>query len=371
VEKRKFAYINFDDERLVDFKTEDFNQLLQVFYELYGRGIEFFLFDEIQNIANWQIFINRLRRTKKIIITGSNAKLLSGELATFLTGRYLDFALYPFSFAEFLTYKGISLKEEDFYATEKISQIKSLLNNYLELGGFPEAYSFGKNILGHLYGDILTKDILLRYSIKNKMTFKEVSNYLLSNFGREITYRKLKNVFAIKNVQTMKNYIGYLTVPYLFILLERFSYKLKQRVIAPKKIYNIDNGLLTSLAFRFSENRGALIENLVLVEILRRKSYSFSPREVFYWKDHQGREVDFLIKEGNKVSCLLQVCVDLYIQSTKEREIKALIKAAEELRVTKLFIITEEKEAEEKVGRFEMRYIPLWKFLLKIAQLSP
>ena len=361
----KYGYINFDDERLVGFVKEDFNKLLQAFYELYGSDLDHFIFDEIQDIRNWEFFINRLRRTKKVIITGSNAKLLSGELASHLTGRYIDFTLYPFSFREFLKFKKKEFKKEDFFSTKKISQIKNLLKEYIKIGGFPEVFKFGKTIVKKIYGDIINKDILFRYRIKNKNTFRELAKYLLSNFSQEISYSKLKNIFTIRNVHTIKNYVEYLSSNFLVFVLEKFSYKLKQQAIACKKVYGIDTGLINSLSFQFSENSGKLMENAVLLEFLRQKSYFNENLEIYFWKDYFNKEVDFILKKGRKVIQLVQVCSQVEDFNVKQRELGSLIEASKELKCNKLLVITQDYEAEEEFKNKKIKYIPLWKWLLE------
>ena len=222
----KYGYLNFDDERLAGFSASDFNPAIQAFYDLYGDNLDCFIFDEIQNIANWELFINRLRRTKKIVVTGSNAKLLSGDLATHLTGRYLEAALYPFSFREFLKFKQVEFKKNDLYSTKAVTRVNKLFHEYLEVGGFPEVYKFGTSMAGKIYDDVISKDILLRYGIKNKSAFRELANYLISSFGQEISYAKLGRAFGIKNVHTTKNYAEYLSSSFLIFVLEKFSYKL-------------------------------------------------------------------------------------------------------------------------------------------------
>jgi len=365
LKNEKYGYIDFDDERLVGFTKYDFNKLLQTFYELYGNTLDYFVFDEIQNIDSWEIFIARLRKTKKIIITGSNAKLLASELSTHLTGRYIDFILYPFSFKEFLIFKGLTLERKGLYTTKKIAQIKRFLKEYIEIGGFPEVFKFGKAITRRIYGDIISKDILFRYKIKNMNTFKELANYLLSNFSQEMSYSKLKNVFDIKNVHTIKNYVGYLSSSFLIFVLEKFSYKLKQQFIAPKKVYGIDTGLINSLAFQFSKNTGRFMENIVFLELLRKRSYSNENLEVYYWQDYSGREVDFVLKKGRKVIQLVQICEDVASFSTKERELKSLVKASQELDCSDLMVISYDIEREEKAGDKKIKFIPLWKWLLE------
>ena len=364
-DKGKFAYINFDDDELAGFKSGHFNLLLQAFYEIYNESIDCFVFDEIQNINGWELFISKLRKTKKIIITGSNAKLLSGELATHLTGRYIKFKLYPFSFREYLRYNGLEIEKKNLYSTKKISQIKKHLKKYIKIGGFPETYKFGEKIVKNIYSDIINKDILFRHQIKHKNTFKELSNYLISNFGQELSYRKLVNIFSIKNVHTIKNYIEYLTESYLINILHRFSFKLKQQYMAPKKSYAIDNGIINSIAFQFSENSGRLMENLVYTEFLRKISYEEYAENIFYWRDHANKEVDFVLRKGKKIIELIQVCQSLENIQTKEREIKSLTKASKELNCGNLTIITDNYENEEKIKGKKIKYIPLYKFLLE------
>lgn len=360
------GYLNFDDERLAGFLSDDFNAALEAFYNLYGDNLEYFIFDEIQNIANWELFINRLRKNKKIVITGSNANLLSGDLATHLTGRYLELSLYPFSFREFLRFKKFEIKKEDFYSTKRISRIKKYLDEYLKFGGFPEIFKFGSAIVNKIYEDVITKDILLRYGVKNKNAFRELSNYLISNFGQEINYRKLGNIFSIKNVHTVRNYVEYLSSSFLIFILEKFSYKLKQQYITSKKVYGIDTGLVNSVAFQFSENSGRIMENAVMIDLKRRSDY-FSPKsDIYYWQDYSGREVDFVVKNGNKITQLIQVCQNLENIEAKEREIKSLLKASEELHCNNLLIITSEKEDIQKIGNKKIVIAPLWKWLFDL-----
>lgn len=361
---KNYGYLNFDDERLAGFNSDDFNSVLEAFYDLNSSDVEYLIFDEIQNISNWELFINRLRRTKKIIITGSNANLLSGELATHLTGRHLETILYPFSFREYLVARKIEIKKEDIYSTKKISKIKNQLQNYLDDGGFPETLLFGHAMVNKIYDDVITKDILLHYGVRNKKALRELANYIVSNFGKDLNYRKLGNVFAIKNVHTVKNYVEYLRKSFLIFILEKFSYKLKQQYITSKKVYGIDTGLVNSVAFQFSENSGRLMENAVLIDLMRRKNYFKLFTDVYYWSDFTNREVDFVIKKGAKIIQLIQVCQDLTNIETKEREIRALLLASKELRCNNLLIITANEEKIEKIEGKKISYIPLWKWLL-------
>ena len=357
--KDKFTYINFDDERLSGIKSEDLNNILKAFYELYG-DFDMVVLDEIQNIDKWELFVSRLQESKTVIVTGSNANLLSRELATHLTGRHIDCELFPFSFKEFLKYNNFY---PDTYLTKDIAKTKNYLREYIEIGGFPDVYKFGKDVLIDLYNDIITKDILLRYNIKYAKTFKELAGYLISNYASEITYNKLKNILDIKSVHTIKNYVDYLENTYLIVKLERFSYKLKEQVRAPKKIYCIDTGLVNAIGFRTSPDTGKLMENLVAVELLRRG------KEIYYWKDHYQREVDFVIKEGDKIKELIQVTYASGKNEIKEREIKGLIKGSSELNCNDLVMITydyegvDEVEGNGNINEKVIKYIPLWKWL--------
>src|SRR3989344_2807620 len=276
-----------------------------------------------------------IRRTKKIILTGSNSKLLSGELSTHLTGRYLDIILFPFSFKEFLKLKEV--KENKVYTTQEKAEIMKTLQEYLEIGGFPEAYKFGKGMISKIYEDILTKDILLRHNISKKEEIKKLAKYLITNSSGEITYSKLARIFNIKHVSTISNWISYLENAFLIFRLERFDFKLKQQFIAPKKVYCIDSGLMNSIGFKFSENKGKVIENEVALELQRRKGDSF---EVYYWKDLQQNEVDFVLKRGKSVVQLIQVTYASSKEEIKEREINALLKSSKKLRCNALLVIT-------------------------------
>ncbi|MEM5793668.1 MAG: ATP-binding protein [Candidatus Aenigmatarchaeota archaeon] len=359
----KFGSINFDDERLVGIEAKDLDKILQAFYELYGR-VDRIILDEPQNVENWELFVNRLRRSKKVIVTGSNSKLLAGDLATHLTGRYVDFTLMPFSFREFLKYKKVEMKKEDFYSTVKVAEIKRLLENYVRLGGLPEVFTFGKEILVRIYGDIIEKDVLRRFKIKRKDTFKQFAKYLVSNIASEFTMRRLSSTFEVRDSHTLKNWIDALENSYLFFILERYSPKLKEQIIAPKKIYCVDTGIVNAVSFRTSENFGKLMENLVGVELVRRKNYWYKNLEIFYWKDYQQNEVDFVLKEGLKVKQLIQVTYASSKDEVEKREIKSLVKASDLLKCKDLLVITWDYEGQQKIKNKKIVFKPLWKWLL-------
>jgi predicted AAA+ superfamily ATPase len=360
-EGQKFGYINFDDERLEGMKTEDLNKILQAFYELYGSNLEHIVLDEIQNVEGWELFVNRLRRRKKVIITGSNSRLLYGELATHLTGRHIDFTLMPFSFREHLVYNDIGL--EALTTTER-AQIFKQLKDYLANGGFPEFPKFGKKILRVIYEDIVKKDVVRRRRIKKEEELRKVARFLISNFSNEFTYSSLREITEAKHLFTISEWVSGLEEAYLITKLERFSFKLKQKFIAPKKVYCIDNGLIGVVGLLTSESIGRLMENLVAIELSRKKNYWFDDWEIFYWKDYQQNEVDFVIKEGLRIKQLIQVTYASSKDEIEKREIKALVKASKLLKCKDLLCITWDYEDEIKSENRKIVFKPLWKWLL-------
>lgn len=362
----KHGYLNFDDERLYGVRADELNVALRALYERFGTDLEYIILDEIQNIAGWELFVNRLRRTKKVVVTGSNSKLLSGELADRLTGRHVDITLFPFSYSEFLTQKGVRLEEfrADQYATDTVTTAQKMVEEYLHNGGFPEVGKFGREILRTIFKDIVTKDVVRRHNIRNVSALEALARYMTSNFSREISYNKLRNVFELKKLVTIRNYTRYLQDAYLLLMLERFSFGMKQSFIAPKKVYCIDTGIVNMVSQRASEDRGALMENAVAIELARRKSYRFDDTELYYWKDHQQREVDFVVKSGQRVTQLIQVCYDPTDLRTKEREVKSVLKASQALDCKSLLVITLDHEEELQQNGLAIAFKPLWKWLL-------
>lgn len=362
-----FAYLNFDDDRLGDIKPDD---ILKAFYSIYGKDIKTIFFDEIQNLPHWELFVNRLKRTGfNLFLTGSNAKLLSRELATHLTGRHLAMEMYPFSFREFLTARQIEI---DPHTTKGKSLIKHELDHFIREGGFPEVVAEQENYkiyLKALYRQILESDILTRRKIAYKKAFKEVSASLMANSGNPVTYNKTKKQFNFKSEHTVKNYIEYLNEAYLFITVNRFSAKPVDIEKSPKKIYAIDTGFVNSLAMTFSQNSGMLYENIVAIELKRHRSRDES-MDIYYYKNPRNYEVDFVIKGPLAFRQLIQVCFNPGDPHTKERETRALLHAAGELGCDNLLVITADYEAVETVDWFnkkgEITFIPLWKWLLNV-----
>lgn len=358
---KKFGYVNFDDERLYGMAARELNSLLQAIYEMEG-DVDFLLFDEIQNVSGWELFVSRLRDTKKMVITGSNSKLLSGELSTHLTGRHIDFELFPFSFSEFLKYNGYQLEKAKPYSTSSAALIKSLLDRFIDYGGFPEVNVFGKEILPSIYTDIIQKDAILRFSVRHVTGFKELSKYLISSVSSEFTFSKLKNVTSIRDIHTIKKYVDYLSSTYLIIVLDRFSFKLKEQFISPKKVYCIDHGIAKSISADLSISKA--IENMVAVELLRRTKSMGNDMGLFYFRNYAQNEVDFVVARGKSPEQLIQVTYASEIKGVKEREMKGLVAASNSLKCNNLLIITWDYEGDINYEGKKIRAVPLWKWLL-------
>lgn len=358
--KDDYYYLNFEDERLIQFSaTDDFDTLYQSFLELYGKHQTFF-FDEIQNIEGWERFASRMIDSGfKFFITGSNARLLSRELATHLTGRHMTVEIYPFSFMEFLDFNKVSIEKNMEYLTEERANIKKCLFKYIQEGGFPEYLKYGeKDVLSRLYGDIIFRDIIVRHGIREVKAFQEISGFLMSNISNRISYNRIKDVFGLGSTNTVKNFTEYLENSFLIFCVKQFSYSKGIQAASPKKVYCIDTGLRNIASFRFSEDTGRLVENMVFLE-LKRKG-----KEIYYWSGKG--EVDFVIKEGLHVKELIQVCWNIDDEDKKNAELKGLIEAMDEFSLKTGLIITEDSDLEEKIDGKKIKYLPLWKWLLDI-----
>ena len=353
----KFGYVNFDDERLTGLT--DYDEIVVAVNSVY-EDPRVLLLDEIQNLPGWELFVNRLARQNYILyITGSNSHLLSSELATHLTGRYLQTTIMPFSFRECL-----QVAPHKRTTLEKVSALAEYSNG----GGFPEPLL--KNIpardyLGTLFDSIVYKDIVKRFKIRDVSAIEDLAMYLLSNIAQEYSYGSLARLTHSKSPVTVQKYLGYLTEAFLFFSLPRFSYKVREQVAANKKIYCTDNGFVAAKAFRFSENRGRLYENLVAIELWKQQLNN--EIRIYYWKNSQQEEVDFVVKKQNQITALIQVCTDLQDERTRSREVRALLKAARDLQCDNLLILSENADKTEECEWFGMRgsirYMPLWKWL--------
>ncbi len=356
-EVSSWCYVNFEDERFLDFRAQDFEALNEVLVEIYGVSRIYF-FDEIQNIEKFETFVRRLQdEGKKVVITGSNASLLSKEFGTRLTGRYKVFEVYPFSFREFLDFKKVDVEKEDFYLVEKKVGLIKLFDEYAALGGLPEYLkNKDKEYVRTTYENILYKDIIVRYAVKRQRIIKELVNILATNISSLFTYNALKRTLGLANAITIKEYISYLNNSYLFFELQKFSYSLKEQLGSPRKIYLVDAAFSQVCGLNFSENKGKVLENIVFIE-LKRKNF-----EVYYYTDKN--ECDFVIKNGTKVNEVIQVCYSLDKES-REREIKGLLEAMEKFKLKEGTIITKEQTEEISVGDKKIKVLPAFKWLFR------
>ena len=331
---KNFAYLNFDDNQLLEKWDEDL--AMSALDDVYP-DYDFMLLDEIQNLPDWDLWVSKLyRRGKNLIITGSNANMLSSEMATVLTGRYLQIEMLPFSLDETMRWKNISPDRE-----EQSAQAIVLADDYMRNGGYPEtiqARSITKSYLSTLFDSILLKDVAKRHNVRNTTDLYNLATYLLSNFCNPISANELSGELGLSSVATTKKFCDYLNEPYLFFYLPRFNNKLKLMNKAPKKVYIVDNGFVQSTAFNLSENLGRLLENQVFVELLRR---GYIPGQtLFYYRTRNDKEIDFVTRKGTKVEQLIQVCYDMTSEKTRKRELDALVEAAEELHCDNLLVIT-------------------------------
>ena len=319
---KKFAYFNFDDPALVGEKL-DLYALTDELHRFYG-DTKFVLFDEIQNLQGWELFANRLHRGGyNLVLTGSNANLLSMELATHLTGRHLPIEILPFDFHEFL-------KAKNFSQLDQKSELLKLLEQYMAFGGFPEVVIKNQHPRGYLdvlFDALLFKDVVKRHKVRFSEQIDQLGSYLINNVSNQYSFRKLANILKFKSGVTLERYLKYLEEAYVVFSLSGFSAKAGERLRSPKKIYTVDNGFVTSKAVQHSPDNGKLMENLVFTELVKK---CFEPnRELFYYKTRNGREVDFAIRNGYQTSELIQVCYDLRNSDVEQRETKALFEASE------------------------------------------
>lgn len=333
---RNFAYLNFDDKQLLERWDEELVE--KTLDEVYP-GYEYLLLDEVQNLPGWDLWVSKLYRNgKNMVITGSNANMLSSEMATVLTGRYLQIEMFPFSLAEVMSAAGIDISD---IKPEQQAEASLIADDYLRNGGFPEtvlARGITKNYLSTLFDSILLKDVAQRHHIRKTSDLYGMATYLLSNFCNPFSANSLAEELGIASVTTTKKYCDYLNEPYLFFYLPRFNNKLKLMAKADRKAYIVDNGFVQSSAFNLSDNLGRLLENQVFVDLLRQ---GYVPGQtLFYYRSRNNREVDFVTRRGPKVEQLIQVSYNLDSAKTRKREVDALVECGEELNCRNLCIVT-------------------------------
>lgn len=343
----KFAYVDFDDERLVGLGTKQLNDVLEVLYKIYGDFNYIFL-DEIQNIEGWPLFVNRLLRTKMhVILTGSNAKLLSSDLATHLTGRSSEINLYPFSFSEYCIMKGVDSKLR---TTKGIADQRKAFDEYVLKGGFPELISIknSKKYITNLVDNILKRDIEQRYHIAYPAQFENMAHHLLNISPYVVSTSDLSKIFNFKSPHTVRNYISYLKQAYMLIGIKKYSQKSKMRV-TQEKVYAVDVALMDQRENAFAgENMGWRLETIVMSHLIRK--CQCEGWDIYYLKDRSG-ECDFVICDGNKVLQCIQVSYDISLEKTYKREVNGLLLANKQTKCENLLLLTDhEFDNIEKEG---------------------
>jgi predicted AAA+ superfamily ATPase len=370
IKKEQTLYVNFEDKRLEPYLNKDILDNLYETYRYYinKKDFAYIVLDEIQNVEGWEKWVRMMLEKKeniKIIITGSGSKLLTPKLSSVLTGRKITYELFPLSFKDFLKFKKINKS----YFTKR--EKETLIREYIEFGSFPlttltDDIEQKRYFLQEVYDDIVTKDIMFRYRLREEAVLRKVAYLVMNSFGGYISIRSIRN--SLKSIMklsispsTLSYYLEYFERSSLFLFSPIFSYKIKEQMQYPKKVYCIDTGLINSVIPKFSENVGRLYENVVAIELKRRAKKG---QEIYYWKDSKG-EVDFVIKTGLKPSALIQVCYNIEDKNTKEREVQALLRAMQEFRLKEGLVITQDYEAEEKFGNKKIKFVPLWKWLLE------
>lgn len=355
-----FAYINFDDERFEHIESEDLNHILEVLYKVYG-DFEYLFMDEVQNAPGWHLFVNRLlRRNIKIIVTGSNANLLSGELATHLTGRHSVIKLFPFSYKDFAVFNKVNIKSK---STENLAARRACFDTYLSTGGFPELLHLKspRGYISTLVDNIIKRDIEQRYRISYVAAFEQLTHHLLNNAPCIISLENLSKEMSIKSLHTIKNYLNYLKEAYLLIGIQKYSPKSRTRVIG-EKVYPIDVALMNNRENAFAgENLGWRLETVVLIELLRKeKPYG---QDVYYYSDRSS-ECDFVICHGNTVKQCIQVSYDISNPKTFNREISSLVRVANKLKCTSLTLLTDNVYKDEEKDGFKIKVRPVYDWVL-------
>ncbi|WP_321429653.1 ATP-binding protein [uncultured Methanolobus sp.] len=351
-------FVNFDDERFFDFTIEDFQTLQELLIELYGERNVYF-FDEIQNIRGWERFVRRLHDNgKKVYVTGSNASMLSREMGTHLTGRHLSYSLYPYSFKEFLRFKKHELPIPEVLTTVEKSKLKQHFNEYIEAGGIPE---FVKNrdelYVKTLYENIIYRDIIARYNLKDEKALKTTAYFAASNIAKEISYNNVRKLTGLSSATTIKEYFEYLENSYLAYLLPRFSTSLKTQVYSNKKVYFIDTAIAKILGFRTSEDYGRILENMVFMELKRRNL------EIYYHREK--KECDFVIRNGYNITEVIQVTKNLENPDTRKREIEGLFDALKTYSLSEGLILTDDTEDSIEIDGKQITVKPVWKWMLE------
>lgn len=357
-----YAYANFDDERLSNLESHDLDDILLILYKIYGDFNYLFL-DEIQNIDGWPLFINRLLRQKiHVLITGSNAKLLSTELSTHLTGRHHKIELFPFSFKDWCAIKQLNYRR---LTTKNKGLISNAYETYFRQGGFPELISGEENpreYINTLVDNIITQDIKKRYKIRNIDAMKRLAHHILNESPTILVKDSLQHTIGIKSEQTLNNYLLYLNQTYLVSTINKYSFKSRERARG-EKAYAIDVAFMNKRHNAFSGNNlGWRLETIVYLELLRRK---VGTDDDIYYFQSRSAEADFVICNGNRTLAIYQVCYDISNDKTRKREIKGCIAAAKATKCKNIFLITNYEREDIKADGYTIKAVPIWEWLIE------
>lgn len=352
---RNFAYLNFDSQQLLD--AWDADLVMRMLDDVYP-GYEYLLLDEVQNLDAWDLWVSELYRLgKNLVITGSNAKMLSSEMATALTGKYLKVEMLPFSLEEFFDWNKLDLSKLNH---EQQADASALMDDYLRNGGYPEVVAsrqLTRTYLDTLFDSIVWKDVAKRHSVRNVTDLNDLALYLVSNFCNPVSANELTEELGFSSVNTTKKFMDYLHEPYLFYYLPRYNNKLKLMKKAPRKVYVVDNGFVAAKAFSLSDNLGRLLENQVFVELLR-QGYD-TDKTMFYYRSRNDKEVDFVLRKGTHIEQLVQVCYDMSNAKTEKREVDSLIECAAELNCSNLVIVTNNEERVIEKDGYRINVVPV------------
>jgi len=355
---KNFAYLNFDSQQLLD--AWDANLVMRMLDDVYP-GYDYLLLDEVQNLDAWDLWVSELyRQGKNLVITGSNAKMLSSEMATVLTGKYLQVEMLPFSLEELFDWHKLDLHH---LMPEQGAECKVLTDDYLRNGGYPEVVAsrqLVRSYLDTLFDSIVWKDVAKRHNVRNITDLNNLAVYLVSNFCNPLSSNELAEELGFSSVNTTKKYMDYLHEPYLFYYLSRYNNKLKLMKKAPRKVYVVDNGFVAAKAFSVTENLGRLLENQIFIELVRR-GYD-TEKTMFYYRSRNDKEVDFVLRQGVHIERLVQVCYDLSSPKTEKREVDAIVECAGELKCDNLTIVTYDDERTIEKDGYKIDVIPIAKF---------
>ena len=357
-----YAYANFDDERLKDIETKDLDNVLQSLYKIYGE-FEYLFLDEIQNIDGWPLFVNRLLRQRiHLLITGSNAKLLSTELASHLTGRHHKIELFPFSFKDWCVINDLDYTR---LTTKNRGLLSKAYEDYFHQGGFPELLSGEENpkeYIGTLIDNIITQDIKKRYKIRNIDALKKLAHHILNETPTIIVKDNLQDAIGIKSEQTLANYLLYLNQTYLISTISKYSSKSRERSRGEKS-YAIDVAFMDKRDNAFSgDNLGWRLETIVYLELLRRKATT--DNDIYYFKSRNA-EADFVVCDKNRTLAVYQVSYDISNEKTRKREIRGCIAGAKSTKCDNVFLITDHESGIIEEEGYKIQVVPIWEWLVK------